>query len=135
MTPRALFGIDAVSNQIRLGVAIEQKLNHFSGIFRQGGGGAWGEPTDAVGNSGRTMDFILCDLPEFWQQIQIGLLRGDIIQTRMRSLIVVPVKVLDQVCPSRAHAVVGHKVNVLPIFIWSSYSAERERRFCSNVNT
>ena len=35
-------------------------------------GGAWDEPTDVVGNSECTMDFILCDLPEFWQQIQIA---------------------------------------------------------------
>ena len=41
-------------------------------------GGAWDEPSEAVGNSERIMDFILCDLLKFWQQIQIGLLRCDI---------------------------------------------------------
>ena len=39
------------------------------------------EPTDAVGNSGRTKDFILCNLGQLGQQVIVDLLGRDPIQT------------------------------------------------------
>ena len=39
------------------------------------------EPTDAVGNSGRTKDFILCNLGQLGQQVFVDLLGRDPIQT------------------------------------------------------
>jgi hypothetical protein len=52
------------------------------------------EPTDAVGNSGRTRDFILCNLGQLGQQVFVDLLGREPIQTRVRSLGVVPIEVL-----------------------------------------
>ena len=39
------------------------------------------EPTDAVGNSGRTRDFILCNLGQLGQQVFVDLLGREPIQT------------------------------------------------------
>jgi len=39
------------------------------------------EPTDAVGNSGRTKDFILCNLGQLGQQVFVDLLGREPIQT------------------------------------------------------
>jgi hypothetical protein len=39
------------------------------------------EPTDAVGNSGHTMDFILGSLCQFWQQFKVHLFWRESIQT------------------------------------------------------
>ena len=39
------------------------------------------EPTDAVGNSGRTRDSILCNLGQLGQQVFVDLLRREPIQT------------------------------------------------------
>ena len=39
------------------------------------------EPTDAVGTSGRTRDFILCSLCQFWHQVVVDLLWRDSTQT------------------------------------------------------
>ena len=39
------------------------------------------EPTAAVGNSGRTRDFILCNLGQLGQQVFVDLLRREPIQT------------------------------------------------------
>ena len=74
------------------------------------------EPTDAVGNSGRTRDFILCNLGQLGQQVFVDLLGREPIQTRVRSLGVVPIEVLGDVGASSAHAVVGHEVHAFVLY-------------------
>jgi hypothetical protein len=45
--------------------------------------GACDEPADAVGNSGRTTDFILCCLAHRWQIGKVELIRRGISKARM----------------------------------------------------
>ncbi len=60
--------------------------------------------TAAVGNSGRTKDFISCNLGQLGQQVFVDLLGREPIQTRVRSLGVVPIEVLGDVGASTPRA-------------------------------
>jgi hypothetical protein len=62
------------------------------------------EPTDALGNSGRTGVFILGSHGQLGQQRPVGLLGRAILDARMHTLAVVPVDVGFQVltCPPSA---------------------------------
>ena len=61
--------------------------------------------------SGRTREFILCGLPEFWQHFKICLFRRDITQTRMNPVRVVPIHVFGNLGSGRADAVIGFELN------------------------
>ena len=68
------------------------------------------ERTAAVGNSGRTGDFILCSLSQFGQQVEIGLLGRDPIQIGMRPARVVPSKIVGNIGARGSHTVVSLEV-------------------------
>ena len=73
--------------------------------------GACDDATDAVGNSGRTRDFISCrhchDGRPLREAVPVG---RDVGQAGMRSAGVVPTDVLGDVGPRGVHVVVGLEV-------------------------
>jgi hypothetical protein len=71
------------------------------------------EPTDAVGNSGRIGIFVLGSHGQLGQQRPVSLLGRAVLDTRMRTLAVVPVDVGVQVLAGSAHRLVGLQVHPL----------------------
>ena len=84
------------------------------------------EPTDAVGNSGRTGDFILRGSCQLGQTGEVVLIGRSPIQTGVGPVRVVPIQIVCDVGARGAHAVVGPQVhplyqsNLLPILFLSS---------------
>jgi hypothetical protein len=75
--------------------------------------GACDEPTDAVGNSGRTWEFILCGHRRCWQMGEVVLVGRGVIQAGMGSRGVVPAHVLGDIRARGADAAVGFEVHAL----------------------
>ena len=75
--------------------------------------GACDEPTDAVGNSGRTTDFILCCLAHFWQIGKVELIGRGISKARMWPLDIETLDVLGNVGARSADAVIGLEIHAL----------------------